>query len=195
MGQSLVLLLMGSALFWGYAIYQVKQMTTLSVEINKTYVTEQGRLAQYQAQYSSQQMSQLLADELKQTQARAAAQQSLIDTLKNGALGNTRGYSEYMRAFARQVVNGLWLSGFDITGDATSLSMNGGVLSPDLLPVYVQKLSREKVMQGKTFAALQMQQPKLATGKTHYVEFTLQSEIVSEKPGEDRPGEALGKTP
>ena len=81
-----------------------------------------------------------------------------------------------MRAFAREAINGLWLTGFDLTGDGAQMIMSGGVLSPDLLPAYVQKLSQEKIMRGKSFSALQMQQPKSASGKAvHYVEFTLQS--------------------
>jgi hypothetical protein len=101
-----------------------------------------------------------------------------MDTLKGGAIGNTEGYSEYMRAFARQVVSGLWLSGFDIIGDGTQMSLSGGVVNPQLVPSYIQRLNKEKVMKGKTFASLQMQQPKAIPNKapvTTYVEFSMQS--------------------
>jgi len=89
-----------------------------------------------------------------------AEQTELVETLKSGVLGNTHGYSEYMRAFARQVLQGLWLTGFKVSGDATQVSLNGGVINPELLPVYIQHLNKETVMQGKTFSALQMKQPK-----------------------------------
>ena len=199
--QAQVLIVLGAGLFYAYADYQVKQLESQSAAVDKRYTTEKTRLAEYQALFSPQQTSQLLQEELKQTEARAAAQQALVETLKNGALGNTTGYSEYMRAFARQVVNGLWLTGFDIAGDAAQLSMSGGVLSPDLLPVYVQKLSQEKVMRGKSFAALQMDQPKAELGKKpHFIEFTLQSvDAGSNKPDETKANEMLnkmaGKTP
>jgi len=199
--QAQVLILIGAGMFYAYADYQVKQLEKQSVETDKRYLTEKTRLTEFEALYSPQQSSQLLHEELKQTEARAASQQALVETLKNGALGNTTGYSEYMRAFARQAVNGLWLTGFDITGDAAQMSLSGNVLSPDLLPAYVQKLSQEKVMRGKSFAALQMQQPKTVSGKTsRYVEFTLQSaEAETEKPGMIKTGEIsdqlLGKAP
>jgi len=190
--QALILIVLGAGLFYEYASSQVRQLTGLVAETGKRYTTEQTRLAELQARASSQQNSQLLENELKQIQARANSQQVLVDTLKSGVLGNTSGYSEYMRAFARQVVSGLWLTGFDIAGDATQLNMSGGVLSPDLLPAYVQRLSREKVMHGKSFAALQMQQPKPGTAKSaHYVEFTLQSV----EGGGDKNGETHGKAP
>lgn len=174
--QALVLIVIGSALFYGYAAYQVKLLAKQSVETSKRYTAEQLKLTRYTAEFSPQQASLLLEEELKSTEAMAAAQHETIETLKSGAIGNTTGYSEYMQAFARQVINGLWLTGFNITGDATQMSMSGAVLSPELVPAYIQRLSQEKVMRGKTFSSLKMQQPRVESGKTaRYVEFTLQS--------------------
>ena len=89
--------------------------------------------------------------------------------------------SEYMRAFSRQVVQGLWLTGFKLTGDAAQISLSGGVLDPELLPIYIQRLGKEPAMRGKSFSTLQMQQHQAEAGKENksaaarYVEFTLYS--------------------
>ena len=40
------------------------------------------------------------------------------------------------------------------------MSMSGAVVNPQLVPSYIQRLGKEKVMHGKTFSTLQMQQPK-----------------------------------
>ncbi len=174
--QALGLIALGSALFYGYAVYQVKLLAKQSDETVRRHTAETAKLARYTAEFSPQQSSLLLEDELKQAEAQVAAQQELIETLKTGVIGNTTGYSEYMRAFARQAVHGLWLTGFSITGDAAQMSMSGAALDPQLVPTYIQRLSQEKVMRGKSFAALQMQQPKAEDGKVaRYIEFTLQS--------------------
>jgi hypothetical protein len=176
--QALLLIALGSALFYSYAAYQIKQLAKQAEEAGKRYASEQARLDAYKAQYSPQQARQLLENQLKSAEARVFAQQQVINTLKGGASGNTVGYSGYMRAFARQTVNGLWLTGFSITGDAARVSMTGAVLagSPNLIPAYVQKLGREPVMHGKSFASLQIRQPGKIDGKpANYVEFTLQS--------------------
>lgn len=176
--QALAMIVLGSALFYAYAVYQVQLLTVQSDETGRRYEAAQARLARYSADFSPQQAKQLLEDELKKTEAQAVAQHELIDTLKSGAIGNTRGYSEYMRAFARQTINGLWLTGFDISGDAVQMSMRGGALNPELVPGYITRLSQEKIMRGKEFAALQMQQHKVEAGKPEgrpYLEFTLQS--------------------
>jgi hypothetical protein len=176
--QALGLIVAGSAVFYGYAAYQVAQLAQQSAETTKRYALEQNRLARYVAEYSPQKATQQLEQEVRKLEAQTAIQQSLIATLKSGAIGNTTGYSEYMRAFARQVVPGLWLSGFNIEGDGAQISLQGGVIKPSLVPAYIQRLNREKIMQGRSFAALQMQQPKDQDGKSatnSYVEFTLRS--------------------
>jgi cell division protein FtsL len=188
--QALGMIIAGSLIFYGYAIYQVNQLNRQLEENTKRYNAEQARLASYVAEFSPQQSSQLLQNEVQRLEKQVAAENEIIDTLKSGAVGNTIGYSEYMRAFARQAVQGLWLTGFKVTGDAAQISLSGGVLSPELLPVYIQRLGKERIMRGKTFSTLKMQQAKVDAGvgagqapvpaARHYVEFTLHSSSDSE---------------
>lgn len=173
---SLLLVAFGSALFYGYAVYQVRELGKLSGETARHYAAEQLRLTRHMAEISPQQAGQQLAEELKKAEVQLIAQQEIIETMRTGVIGSTSGYSEYMRAFARQIVNGLWLTGFQITGDAAQISMRGAALSPELVPSYLQKLGQEKIMQGKTFASLQLRQPKTENGKVaRHIEFSLQS--------------------
>ena len=188
--QALGMIIAGSLIFYGYAIYQVEQLNRQSQENTKRYNAEQLRLERYVAEFSPQQSNQLLQVEVQRLEKQAAEQNELVETLKSGVLGNTIGYSEYMRAFARQVVQGLWLTGFKVTGDAAQISLSGGVVNPELLPAYIQRLGNERIMQGKTFSTLKMQQSKAdegagpgqspASAARRYVEFTLYSSPDSE---------------
>jgi hypothetical protein len=175
--QALGLIVLGSALFFAYAAYQVVQLSREADDMSKRYVTEQTRLANFSKEFSPQNAGKQLEDELKHLEAQAFAQDAMLNLLKSGALGNTEGYSEYMRAFARQSINGLWLTAFDITGDGAQMSLSGAVVSPQLVPLYIQRLGKEKVMRGKTFSTLQMQQPKKDGDRLvpRYVEFNLRS--------------------
>lgn len=175
--QALLLIVLGSVFFYGYAWYQVRQLAQQTQEMTKRYEAEQKRLVNFTSEFSPQRAQQSLDDELKALEAQAAAQEAVLNTLKSGAIGNTKGYSEYMRAFARQAVRGLWLTGFSINGDGAQMGLQGAVTSPQLLPVYIQRLKREPVMLGKSFAALQMKQPAPVGDRpvTGYVEFSLQS--------------------
>ncbi|BBI98653.1 hypothetical protein FGKAn22_03460 [Ferrigenium kumadai] len=185
--QALGLIMAGSLCFYAYANYQVRQLEKQAAESVKGYEAEQARLVRFSAEFSPQLAGKQLQDEVQQMEKHVADQSDLIETLKSGAVGNTTGYSEYLRAFARQVVPGVWLTGFTLIGDASQISLKGGAVSPESLPVYIQRLSKERIMQGKTFATLQMQQPKtdggagaVSHGASRYVEFVLHSAPESE---------------
>ena len=183
--QALGLIVLGSLVFYGYALYQVAQLSRQSDEMVKRYAAEQARLVNFSKEFSPQRSGQLLGDELKQLEAQVAAQEKLLDMLKSGAIGNTEGYSEYMRAFARQSIKGLWLTGFDIVGDGAQMGLSGAVLNPEFVPAYIQRLNKEKIMRGKTFATLRMQQPKKDGERPvpRYVEFDLRSTSVVQETG------------
>jgi len=178
--QALLLIMLGSVLFYGYAWYQVRELAMQTQEMTKRYEAEQKRLVNYANEFSPQRAKQVLDDEMKALDAQANMQDTLLNTLKSGAIGNTQGYSEYLRAFARQSVRGLWLTGFSINGDGAQMSLQGAVTNPQLLPAYIQRMNREPVMRGKSFAALQMKQPAPVNNQpaTGYVEFILQSVVV-----------------
>lgn len=161
-------------LFYGYMVYQIQDQEQQLEAGGKTLAAEQARLSKLTQQRSGMTIEQ----QLKAAEAEAIAQREIINALKSGVIGNTRGYSEYMQAFAKQAIAGLWLTGFSIDGDATQMSISGAALNPELVPSYIQRLNHEKVMRGKTFASLQMQLPKVEAGKSEpvkYLEFVLQS--------------------
>jgi len=84
-----------------------------------------------------------------------------MDALKGGGFGNRQGFAEYLRAFSRQSVNGLWLTGFTIAGNG-ELEIRGRVLTPELVPSYIQRLNKEEVLAGRSFARLEMSRPQAA---------------------------------
>jgi len=175
--QALGVILFCAILFYSYVIYQTREMEQQLEQATKSLATEQARMSDMAAEYSRQRAGLTIEQELKKLTAEAAAQRAIISALKNGVIGTTKGYSEYMQAFARQSVNGLWLTGFSIEADAAQLSIRGAALSPDLVPGYILRLNNEAAMRGKTFASLNMLQPKVEAGKQEpqYLEFVLQS--------------------
>lgn len=169
MMQALGLIVLGSLLFYGFALYQVGQLKLQAEESTKRFNAEQARLTRLTAEFSPQQVNLALQTEVQQLEQTLAERTMMVDTLKSGAVGNTTGYSQYMRAFARQSVQGLWLTGFKVTGGADpQISLTGGVLNPELLPIYIQRLSKEPVMKGKVFATLNMQLPDSDAAKNQF---------------------------
>lgn len=174
--QGLGVILAGSLLVYAYAAYQVSALDKLSGQGSRQLNEIQTNMANVSAEYSPQQANQLLQDEVQQLEKKSVEASRLVDALSSGAVGNTTGYSQYMSAFSRQVVPGLWLTGFKMSGDEAEISLSGGVIAPELVPSYIQKLGREGVMQGKSFSNLQMKSAK----DSKYLEFTLYSTPTDE---------------
>ncbi|HUF81050.1 MAG TPA: hypothetical protein VMN03_07935 [Burkholderiales bacterium] len=148
------------ALF-GYHYYVQQKVIGISTELQgaeSLLRSQKGYVDKLKGKPAAQGNPQLDADisryenELKEARVAMAA-------LKGGAFGNQQGFAEYLRAFSRQSVNGLWLTGFTITGSG-ELEIRGRVLSPDLVPSYIQKLNQEQVLAGRSFARLEMNRPK-----------------------------------
>jgi hypothetical protein len=100
----------------------------------------------------------VLETEIARLEAELKVAREAMNALKRGALGNQQGFAEYLRAFSRQAVNGLWLTGFSIHGSG-ELELRGRALSPDIVPGYIQRLNREEVLAGRGIARLEMHQP------------------------------------
>ena len=118
-------------------------------------------------------------------------------------MGNTKGYSEYLRAFARQITTGIWLTGLDIIGPGSEINLRGRALQAEALPAYINRLKSEPVMLGKTFSMLEMQVPSVDTeikddkgskvmksGLASFIEFSLQTKVTEVDPNEASPMES-----
>ena len=90
--------------------------------------------------------------------AHLSARQEIVDAVKSGVVGTTAGFSEYMRVFSRQSLEGLWLTGFDIAAGGNELALSGRALAAELVPAYLQRLNREASMQGRQFASVVINQ-------------------------------------
>lgn len=182
MAQALGLILLGALLLSVYSRYQFSGIRNEAANTAAQLGLVQAQLNQVKAEYAPRQKSQALEDGVKQIQAEVQSLQQVFDTLQKGDLGNTKGYSAYLRAFSHRIVDGLWLTGFSIVGAGSEMGLQGRALRPELVPAYINRLKQEPVIQGKTFSTLEMQlpQPEPRPASTRYaaapyVEFDLRS--------------------
>lgn len=187
MAQALGLILLGSLLV---ALYVNYRSTGLRAEADKTsaqLVLAQAQQVRINAEFGARAPNPQLAAELQKTSADVKALQQIFDILQTGEIGNTDGYSAYLRAFSHQITDGLWLTGLVIHGAGNEIALHGRTLRPELVPSYIGRLTKEPVMHGKSFAALDMQLPRADAGNDagadaasasptpNYIEFRLQS--------------------
>lgn len=160
MAQGLGLILLGGVLLTAYAAYQLSSLQDELKLTSAQLKLAQNQLAKVTADYAPKEKDARLETRLLRAEAEVKSLQQVSDILGKGELGNTDGYAEYLRAFARQIVDGVWLTGFTIQGAGNAISLQGSALRPELVPAYLTRLKSEPVMQGVSFATLEMQLPK-----------------------------------
>lgn len=191
MAQTLGVIVAGAIALAAYGRFQLSRLDQQFNASNAQLAAVQKQLEVFRAQAGTRQKSKALQDEVRKTEAEVKSLQLAFETLQKGEFGNTKGYSEYLRAFARQIIGGVWLTGFNISGAGADIGLQGRALQPELVPAYIGRLKNEPVMRGKSFAALEMQVPQVEqteqAGKdsaaavkrvpAKYIEFSLQSSV------------------
>ncbi len=124
-----------------------------------------------------------LAEELANSTAMLNLRTEVIALLESGTFNSNRGYSEFMRGFARQVPESLWLTGFVLYSNGNNLEIHGRMLKPTALPEFIRRLNGEKVFQGLSFSSLSIDRPvKAVTAPTAQSQSAAASETSNLSP-------------
>ena len=193
---ALALLLVGVALFYGYASIKTLNLDRQSVETARQYYQSKAQLSEASARYAPKKADAALAAEVDTLQAQVNARKANLQDLGAGALGGGAGYAEYMRALARQSLAGLWLTGFSIGKGGAEMEISGRALHPELVPSYISRLARERALHGRAFDSLSMTQrdgtlsadasrPGVTPANYVYTEFRLVSSHAGLPSGSD----------
>lgn len=193
MGVAMLVLIAGIA---GLAVMANVHTARLRGEANQgasQLARKQARLTSVTAEFAPRVKSTELETQLVEADAQLAALRHVSGVLERGELGDSTGFAGYFKAFARQSVQGLWLTSVSIAGK--DIGLKGRTTDPALVPGYIGRLTQEPLLQGKSFSSLQIGQAEPvqtqgADGKpvksaAPYVEFSLQS--VPETRAEVRP--------
>ena len=154
----LLMLLGGWA--WQHASTQTEAATAAEAQLKLT--KEQVDAAAKAA--AARKPSPQLSAELESAENMLRRRSDIARLLESGAIGNTGGFSDYMRGFARQAQDGLWLRGFSIGSGGNDMEIRGSMLNPGALPDYIRRLGAEKAFQGRNFAALSMNRVEQTAG-------------------------------
>jgi hypothetical protein len=159
MAEALGLIVVGALLLTWYANRSVAELEQNAATGKTLLASREQLLVKATAQFAPRPKNPALAAELAQAEAERKALQDVAMVLKGGSLGDTAGYAEYFRAFSRQNVNGLWLTGLSISGAGNDIGVQGRAMQPTMIPNYIARLTGERVMHGKTFASLDIGRP------------------------------------
>lgn len=178
--QALTLVLVGTLSVYAYAVFQTNRLSKEVAEAGKRLDVEKARLAKVNVDFGPREKSKELEAQVKALEQRLKSSEDILGIQAGVASGQDRGFSGYLLAFARQSVNGVWLTSINVGEGGSKMVIGGRALRAELVPDYIKRLSKEKAMHGLTFSALDMQQTaadKSLKSKTPegYFEFNLRS--------------------
>lgn len=195
--------LVAAALTLAVGVYEQTQLTDLQKEalaVDRALKDAQAGQSKATAERKARKPEPNGDAKLAQLEAQLRSRNEVADALSGGVVGTAAGFSRYMMALSRQSLPGVWLTGFDLAAGGGELTLSGRALNPDLLPEYLQRLTREVPLQGRRFASMVISQPSAVVsakadkaGKTDkddgpaqkpapYVEFAITSAKTDEGP-------------
>lgn len=183
---TLAVLLVGVAVFYAYASIETLNLDRQSVETARQYDQSRVRLVETSARFAPKKIDAGLEAAVNNLQAQLNERKAALDSLSVGLLTDNVSYAEYLRALARQSLAGLWLTGFRVGKGGAEMEISGRALQPELVPSYIHRLNRERVMHGRAFDSLSMTQregalpadasrPAGPPARYSYIEFRLGS--------------------
>lgn len=163
----------GIAIIYGLIAWQVRDLRGELRQVDKRLAASTKRLDDATKRFGPGTKSKLLEEQVADLEKQIAARLRVHELLSRGLFSNTTGYSDFLVAFARQHVTGLWLTGFDIVGAGEDMRLQGQTSDPALVPRYVQRLAAEQPLAGKEFKIFTMSRPadKSDTVSSPYVDF------------------------
>lgn len=156
----------------------------------------QARVAAVNAEFAPRVKDATMDGQLIDADRKLAAMRHMTGALARGELGDTNGFAGYFKALARQSMQGLWLTGVTVDAGGAQIGIRGRALDPAMVPGYLNRLTSEPLMQGKSFASLQIGEAaplalpaaapgadgQAATRAAPYIEFSLQSVAAEPQP-------------
>ncbi len=172
----------------GYAGMRNRQLAQQEREVAAKVKTAQVEMQRLAGQVAARKQDPRISAEIARLESEVTGRDEVMAVLKGGALGDTRGFSEHLRAFARQSFEGVWLTGLHIATSGQDVAVEGRALRAEQVPGYLRRLNSESVMQGHPFSELLMQAPAPEPGdksgaRPPYIEFRLatKSEVPAGK--------------
>ncbi len=161
LAQALVTLLLVLVGIYAWAFHENQELTRQVTDAGAQIEAEQSQLDQAMAANVALPKDLVLEKKVTGLALQLKGEEAVLAILNDGGrLGNTEGYSEYMRAFSRQIVSGLWLTDFSIRGAGLDMQIGGRTLRAENVPLYIRHLNQEPATQGRVFTALEMREPK-----------------------------------
>lgn len=140
--------------FSGYFQGEFHKKQEVAEQVLKSLSAQKSTVKQLQDSQPKSQPDTALIAETTQWQKKVADLTETITLLDNPTNMQSQGFSGYFLALANQSVSGVWLSMINFDAQQELIKFEGSTFTPDEIPVFLQRLQKEPVFHGRSFATL-----------------------------------------
>ena len=183
MAQALGVIALSLAALCGYAYIESRAAERSAQQYRDQIAAQRKQMVQLAGQLAGRGRSKALEAEVARLEAQLKQKKATLEALGTGVLGNTTGFSEFLAAFSRQTMSGVWLTSVSVDDSGNALVVQGRALRPELVPAYLRALNVEEMMRGRSVTEMKLASrsapPAIpgssakAQGPDRYIEFSL----------------------
>ena len=151
----------------GFSLYTARSIDSLQAQVAALTEQQQDQQAQLTKVGEALSRHARRADVEARVKALTATlneRTQALQVLQSGAAGQTSGFASRLEALARRHVDGLWIDGLAMSGTHSTMSITGGSVDADIVPVYLRSLSGEAVLSGTRFDDFVIERPDKGAG-------------------------------
>lgn len=151
-GIGVMIVLLG--LYGGVVRWQNQQLTEEANRVGAELSQRQTELARLNEEIAQRKVGKETEAALQRAEAALQGRERVREALESGALGSSEGFAEFLRAFARQARDGLWMVGLQMAEGGRNITLEGRTVNPDQIPGYIRGLNNEPMLRGRSFEAM-----------------------------------------
>ena len=149
-----VLLILGAV--YVYTWLQLGPLENRLADSQNQIAAGEARNAQLRQQFPAPRVNAATQRRHTQTREKLSHTREIAVKLRSGAFGSIDGLSVFLEGFARQHLEGTWLTRVRVQSGGRSMGLEGKALLPDLVPAYIDRLSQEPAFKGTSFSNMEL---------------------------------------
>jgi hypothetical protein len=160
MVQVCIIFVVITILIYGYSYISLTPLEDKLSVLQSNLSEINNDLTLLQRQLPGESGSRLLENEIARLSNELSRRQRVQGMLSNRIIGNIDGLSGYLEVLARQHVEGAWLTKISVASGGEVMSLEGRTLSSELVPIYIDRLATESLLDGMSFNVMEMTRPE-----------------------------------
>lgn len=154
--QTCAIFLVVFSLIYLYGRYQLRPAEKELSYLKKDISALTKKADRLEKEFAPRGNSKLLESEIARLDEELSNRKKVREILQQQSHGSAGGFSGYLEALARRHIEGTWLTEVNISNGGRFLGLRGKTLASELVPVYITRLSNEKLLNGKAFNVMEM---------------------------------------